>query len=69
MLTNFMARSILKTGFHMDKSENTGFFKNRNTVARKHVVGRIVRAPCGNTAMIVRSPHGFYDNFGTEIVR
>ena len=25
MLTYFMARSILETGFHMDKSENTGF--------------------------------------------
>ena len=36
-------------------------FKNRKTVARRHVVGSIVRAPHGNPAMIVRSPHGFYD--------
>ena len=35
-------------------------FKNRKTVARRHVVGSIiVRAPYGNPAMIVRPPHGF----------
>ena len=35
-------------------------FKNRKTVARRHVVGSIiVRAPYGNPAMIVRSPHDF----------
>ena len=35
-------------------------FKNRKTVARRHVVGRIiVRAPYERPAMIVRSPHGF----------
>ena len=35
-------------------------FKNRKTVpVRRHVV----RAPYGDPAMIVQSPHDFYDNF------
>ena len=42
-------------------------FKNRKTVARRHVVGSIiVRAPYGNTAMIVRSPHGFMIIWGLK---
>ena len=42
-------------------------FKNRKTVARRHVVGSIiVRAPYGNPAMIVRSPHGFMTIWGLK---
>ena len=45
------------------------FFKNPKTEARRHVVGSILQAPYsidGNPAMIVWSPHGFYDNLGTK---
>ena len=45
-------------------------FKHRKTVARRHVVGStIVRAPYGNPAMIVRSPHDFMIIWGLVIVR
>ena len=42
-------------------------FKNRKTIVRRHVVGSIiVRAPYGNPAMIVRSPHGFMIIWGLK---